>query len=73
MVTILMMSGKIATLGLLKVKIFWNKAYDVIISLHHVISRDLLRESNYIADVVMWLKFGYSSISRKEVTTTSIL
>ena len=29
MVTILMMSGKIA--GLLKIKVFWNKGYDVII------------------------------------------
>ena len=32
MVTILVMSAKMATLGLLKIKIFWNKCYDVIIS-----------------------------------------
>ena len=31
MVTILMMSAKLATSGLLKIKIFRNKAYDVLI------------------------------------------
>ena len=30
MVTILMMSAKMATSGLLKIKIFWNKSYDAI-------------------------------------------
>ena len=30
MVTILMMSAKMATLGLLKIKVFLNKGYDVI-------------------------------------------
>ena len=34
MVTIVMMSEKMATPGLLKIKMFWNKAYDVIISIH---------------------------------------
>ena len=32
MVAILMMSGKLATLGLLKIKLFQNKGYDIIIS-----------------------------------------
>ena len=32
MVTILMMSAKMAALGLLKMTVFWNKVYDVIIS-----------------------------------------
>ena len=31
MVTILIMPAKLATLGLLKIKIFWSKGYDVII------------------------------------------
>ena len=31
MVTTLMMSAKLDTPGLLKIKIFWNKGYDVII------------------------------------------
>ena len=34
MVAILMMSAKLATLGLLKIKLFENKGYDVIISAH---------------------------------------
>ena len=29
---ILMMSAKVATLGLLTIKVFWNRGYDVIIS-----------------------------------------
>ena len=32
MVAILIMSAKMATLGLLKIKVFKNKGYDVIIS-----------------------------------------
>ena len=31
MVSILMMSGKLVTLSLHEIKIFWNKGYDVII------------------------------------------
>ena len=58
MVTILMMSAKIATPGLLKVKVFWNNGYDAIISVHDVTNKILLRDSNYIIDVVMWPKFG---------------
>ena len=36
MVTILTMSAKMATSGLLKIKVFWNKSQDVIISAHDV-------------------------------------
>ena len=54
MVTILMMSAKISTSGLLKIKVFWNKGYDVIISAHDVTSKILSRDSNYIVDLVMW-------------------
>ena len=32
MVTIMMMPAEMATLGLLKIMVFWNKDYDVIIS-----------------------------------------
>ena len=73
MVTILMMSAKMATPGLLKIKVFWNKGYDVIISVHDVTNKILSRDSNYIIDVVMWPKFGNSSISMREVIITSIL
>ena len=63
MVTILMKPAKIAALGLLKTKVFWNKDYKVVI---------LSRESNYIVNVVMWPKFGNISISMR-VFITSIL
>ena len=53
MVEFLMMSAKLATLGLLKVKVFWNKGYDVIISVCDVIKKFLSRDLNYIVDVVM--------------------
>ena len=64
MVAILIISAKLVALGLLKVKIFWNKGYDIIISIHDVInqisSQILLY---YITDLLMWPKFGNSSIS----------
>ena len=73
MVRILMMPAKIAALGLLKTKVFWNKDYEVIISVHHVtITKILSRKSSYIVDVVMWPKFGNSSISMR-VVIASIL
>ena len=49
-----MISAKMATLGLLKIKVRWNKGYDVIISVHDVTNRNLSRDSSYIVDVVMW-------------------
>ena len=53
MVTILMMSAKITTPGLLKIRVFSNNGCDVIISFHDVTSKILSRDSNYIIDVVM--------------------
>ena len=73
MVTILMMSAKMATPGLRKIKVFWKKGYDVIISVNDVTNKTLSRDSNYIVDVVIWPKFGDSSISMKEVIITSSL
>ena len=73
LVIILMMSAKMATPGLLKIKVFWNKGYDVIIYVHDVTNKILSRDSNYIVDVVMWPKFDNSSISIREVIITSIL
>ena len=52
MFTILMLA-KLATPGLLKIKIFRSKSYDVIIPDYDVTKNILLRDSNYIADVVM--------------------
>ena len=70
---ILMMSAKMATLGLLKIKVFWNKDYDVINYLYDVTNKILSHQSNNFVDVVMWSKFGNSSISMREVLITSIL
>ena len=53
MVTILMISAKMVTLGLLKIKVFENKGYDVITSVHDFTNKILLRDSNYIVDAVM--------------------
>ena len=68
-----MMSAKMATPDLLKIKIFWKKGYDVIIYVYDVTSKILLCDSNYIVDVVMWPKFGNPSISMREVIIISIL
>ena len=73
MVTILMVSAKMATLGLLKIKIFWYKGYDVIIFVYDVTNKILSRDSNYIIDVAMWQKFGNFSISMRKVIIISIL
>ena len=72
MVTILIMSN-MATLGLLKIKVFWNKSYDVIIYVDEITHKILSCDLNHIADVVMWPKFGNSSIYMSEVIITSIL
>ena len=57
MVANLMMSAKLATLGLLKIKTFWNKGCDIIICVYDVTNRILSRDSNYIVDVYRNLNF----------------
>ena len=68
-----MMSAKMANSALLKITVFWNKGYEVIIPVNDITSKILSSDSNYIVDVFTWPKFGNSSISMKEVITTSIL
>ena len=53
MVTILMVSTKMATLGLVTIKIFSKKRYDVIISVHDIIKKTLSGDSNHVIDMVM--------------------
>ena len=53
MVTVLMMSAEMATLGILKRKVFWNEGYDVIISVRFVNNKILSRDPDYIAEMVM--------------------
>ena len=67
-----MMSRKVATPGLLKITVFWNKGYDII-SDNEITSKFLSHDSNYIVDLFMWPKYGNSSISMKEVITNTIL
>ena len=49
-----------------------DKVYFVIYSVFGVTSKILSYYSNYIVDVVMWAKFGNSSICTREVIITSI-
>ena len=73
MITFLMMSPKMATLDFLKIKLSSNKVYDVINLNHDVTSKILSNDSNYVLDLIIWPKFGDSSISVKEVLVTSFL
>ena len=47
MVTIFIMSVKIATLGLLKINVFQNKGYYILISVHDVTKNILSRDKLY--------------------------
>ena len=47
------MLAKLTTPGLLKVKIFQSKGYDIIICDYGVINKLLSRDLNYIVEVVM--------------------
>ena len=67
-----MMSAKMATPGVLKIMVFWNKGYDVIISVDDFTNKILSHDSIYIIVVFMWPKFGNCRISMREVITTSI-
>ena len=73
MVIILSMSAKMATLDLSKINVFWNKGYDVMISVYDGTNKILSHDSNHIVDVVMWPKIGNCSISTTEVIITSII
>ena len=68
-----MMSAKLATLGLLKIKVFWNKGYDVTVFVYDVTNKILSCDSIYIVNMVMWPKSGNSSTSMRENIITSIL
>ena len=62
-----------ATPGLLKITLFWNKGYDIIISVHGLTKKILSGDSNYMVDVLIRPKFGNSSVSMREVIISSIL
>ena len=73
MVTILMMSTKLASPALHDLKIIQKKIYDVIILDYDVTNEILPGCSNLMVDVDMWPKFGNYSFSMREVIITSIL
>ena len=50
---ILIMSGKLATPGHFKLKVFRNQGYDVIIPDYDDTNKIFSRDSNHIVDVVM--------------------
>ena len=47
------MLAKMATPGLLKIKVLLNKDDNVIVSVHDVTNKILSRDSNYIIDMAM--------------------
>ena len=57
------MLPKLATLGFLKIKVFWNKDPDVTILVYGVRNKILSSDSNCTVNMVMWSKFGYYSVS----------
>ena len=67
------MLAKMATPALLKLKVFWIKGYYVIYSVYGVTSKIFSDDSNYIMGMVMWPKFGNSSICTREVFITTVL
>ena len=69
----ILMSPKLASLGLLQTEVFWKTCYDVIISAHDVTNKILSRDLNFVVVVAMWSKFGSSNISTREVVITWIL
>ena len=73
MIAVLMRSAKLTTSVFLETKILWNKSYDVIIFVYDITKETLPGDCNYSIDVVMWTKFGNSSIVMNEAIVTSTL
>ena len=48
-----MMSAKMAIIALLKINLFLNKDYGIIISVYDVTNKIFSSDSNYIVDVAM--------------------
>ena len=73
-VTILIMPAKLATPGLLEIKIFRNKDYDVIILDYDITNKILSRDSNYILDVARWTRNSWIwTVTRKiEIVTRNL-
>ena len=48
---ILKITAKLATVEFLKLKVFWNKEYDALVSVHDFSNKNLSRKSNCFVDV----------------------
>ena len=68
----ILISEKLTTPTLLEIRVFWNKGY-VVISVDDITDKILSRDSSFVVDVVMWVKFTNSVISVAEANLTSIL
>ena len=66
------MSAELVTPGLLEIKLFQNKGYDIIIFDYNVTKKMSSKDSNYFVYVIMSPKFGNTSISVSEFIVTSI-
>ena len=55
-----MMSAKMFTSGLLKIKVLWNKGYYVIYSVYDVANKILLDDPNFFVDVVMLVTVAFA-------------
>ena len=73
MLTILILSAKMATPSLLKVNVFSNKGYDAIIHVHDITNKFWSSGLNCIVDLFMWPKFSNCNISMRKVIITSII
>ena len=64
----LIITVKLTIAGLLKIKLWWNKGFDVIVSVHDVTNKILSRDSNYIVNGVMgsWPQV-YEDLTRFEL------
>ena len=70
---ILIIPEKIAIPGFLKIMVFCNKGYFAKITVDNVTKKIVSLYSNYALDLLMWPKFGNSSISMRQVIATSVL
>ena len=73
MIIYVVMSVNLTTVGLVQIKVLWNKSYNFLISVHDVTSKILSCNSNYFVDVVLWPKFGNPNISMRAFIIMSIL
>ena len=68
----ILMSAKWATPGLLRIKVFRNKGYDVMISVQDA-TKNLSHDSKYLVDLVMWPKSHKYTFLMREIIVILIL